>query len=87
MLSATVTRRILTPWGVENLHIIVNSITIRPLRSLAILLAVLGIALTATVSAAAAQYAGDRAFVVDLAADGSATVTVHLAHDFDFDEE
>lgn len=57
------------------------------LRSLATLIAVLGLVLTATAPAAAAQHTDDGAFVVDLAVDGSATVTVHLAYDLDSDEE
>ena len=59
----------------------------RSLRSLATLIAVLGLILTATAPAAAAQHTDDSAFVVDLAADGSATVTVHLAYDLGFEEE
>ena len=64
-----------------------HSSTTGSLRSLAVPLAVLGFALTATVSATATQHADDRAFVVDLATDGSATVRVHHAYDLDPDEE
>lgn len=42
---------------------------------------------TAAAPATAAQHTDDRAFVVDLGADGSATVTVHFAYDLGSDAE
>lgn len=55
--------------------------TVASLLTVAVLLSALSAPVAAT------QHADDRAFVVDLAEDGSATVTVHFAYDLGSDAE